>query len=193
MPNPLLEAVTDNDVSTLRSLLEVQDAELFTLTAQTGTAEVAAYLLSRRSGTEIENHSRHILRPSPTLNPIQYLLNESARQGNVAVFRHLVSTNPVLLTTHNRNIESVLVNAMDGGVEIWRVILEHDSKWKDYEFSKHQGCVLEVAIRLKKLAILEFLLQQNADTDRAGDPLLECAVARRADIKILDLIKKYSA
>lgn len=81
---------------------------------------------------------------------------------------------------------------MDGGIDIWRIILEHDPKWKDYEFSGHRGCVLEIAIDLQKPVILEFLLQQGADTDRAGDPVVELARARKAGPEILDLLRKYS-
>ena len=89
-------------------------------------------------------------------------------------------------------MESILVNAMDGGVEIWKIILENDPGWKDHEFSGHRGCVLEVVVELGKKSLLEFLLQQGADTDRAGDPVLELARARRAEPRMLDLIRKYS-
>lgn len=191
MFNPLLDAVSTNNVAALRSNLEKQDLDLFSQTAKTGTTETAIYLLSRHP-IATEDHSQHVPRPSPSLNPRQYLMNESARHGNVAVFRYLVSANPLFLTTHNRNIESILINAMDGGIDIWRIILEHDPKWKDYEFSGHRGCVLEIAIDLQKPVILEFLLQQGADTDRAGDPVVELARARKAGPEILDLLRKYS-
>ena len=48
------------------------------------------------------------------------------------------------------------------------------------------------SIELQKFVILEFLLQQGADTDRAADPLLELAKARRAGPETMELIRNYS-
>ena len=75
---------------------------------------------------------------------------------------------------------------------IWEIILEHDPRWKDHDFSGHKGCVLEFAVEFGKKEILEFLLREGADTDRAGDPVLELARMRGAGSEILELIKKYS-
>ena len=188
--NHLHDALTTNDIPTLRNLLETQDTQLLSQVAQTGMPETAAYILSRFPNSE--DYSQHLPHPSATLNPIQYLLTESARCGNASIFRYVLSKHPKFLSTHNRNVESILVNAMDGGVEIWKVILEHDAGWKDHEFSRHRGCVLEVVIELEKKPLLEFLLQHGADTDRAGDPIMESAEARRASPEMIELIKKYS-
>ncbi len=81
---------------------------------------------------------------------------------------------------------------MDGGVSIWEIILEHDPYWKDYEFSGHKGCVLEFVVEFKETELLEFLLREGADTDRAGDLVLELARTRGAGSEMLELIKKYS-
>ena len=81
---------------------------------------------------------------------------------------------------------------MDGSIEIWRIILEHDPGWKDHEFSGHRGCVLEIVVEFGKKELLEFLLKEGADTDRAGDPVLELARARRAGPEMMELIRKYS-
>lgn len=183
--------MSDLKQETMPTFLETQDLELFSQIAKSGTAEDAAYILSRHPVAE--DYSQHVPRPSAALNPTRYLVKDSARQGNVDVFRYLLSAHPVLLSTHNRNVESILVNAMDGGVEIWRIILEHDPRWKDHEFSRHQGCVLEMDIKLQEPVILDFLLQQGADTDRAGDPVLEMARSMRAPPEIIELIRKYSA
>ena len=75
---------------------------------------------------------------------------------------------------------------------IWEIILEHDPRWKDHEFSGHKGYVLEFAVKFGKKEVLEFLLREGADTDRAGDPVLELARMRGAGSEILELIKKYS-
>lgn len=81
---------------------------------------------------------------------------------------------------------------MDGGVGIWKIIVDHDPRWKDHEFSGHQGCVLEFAVDLGKKELLEFLLREGADTIRAGDPVLKLARMRGAASEMLELIKKYS-
>ena len=79
-----------------------------------------------------------------------------------------------------------------GGVSIWKIILEHDPNWKDCEFRAHRGCVLEHVIKYKHKELLEFLLKEGADTDRAGDPVLEMGRLHRADSETMELIKKYS-
>ena len=80
---------------------------------------------------------------------------------------------------------------MDGGVSIWEIILEHDARWKDHEFSGHRGCVLEVVVELGKKDLLQMLLKEGADTMRAGEPVLELARARGAGRDVLELIMKY--
>ena len=52
--------------------------------------------------------------------------------------------------------------------------------------------MLEIAIELGKKDVLEFLLREGADTDRAGDPMLELARMSCEGSEILELIKKYS-
>ncbi|KAL2046381.1 hypothetical protein N7G274_001828 [Stereocaulon virgatum] len=187
--NLLADAVSTNDIPTLHSLLDDQDRQLLSQIAQNGTPETAAYLLSRYP------IPKDFSQDSPSnriLNPTQYLACESARLGNTAVFRYLNNQYPSLLSTHNRCVESILVNAIDGGVGIWKIILEHHPSWKNHEFSGHKGCVLEFALELRNKDVLEFLLREGADTDRAGDPLLELARRRGAESEILELIKKYS-
>lgn len=80
---------------------------------------------------------------------------------------------------------------MQGGVGIWRVILDYYPAWKDAEFAGHHGCVLEFLVDRDKKELIEFLLQEGLDTDRAGDPVLELARRRGAGKEVLDLIRKY--
>ena len=77
-------------------------------------------------------------------------------------------------------------------MSMWKIILEHDSRWMDHEFSAHRGCVLEFVVKYKHKELLEFLLKEGADTDRAGDPVLELARLHGADSETMELIKKYS-
>ncbi|KAI4192729.1 MAG: hypothetical protein LQ350_008574 [Teloschistes chrysophthalmus] len=225
----LLSAISTNDLSTLRTHLETQDRALLTSCARSGTPETATYLLSRLppsplSSPPIEDSSHHtpeeltylttpLPSPSPTYYPFLFLLKESARAGNVPLFRALASQHPKFLSTHNRNVESVLVCAMEGGAGIWGVVLEHDHRFMDHEFHSHGGCVLEVLVRLggggmegggvgiedarrkKKatmMALLEFLLEQGADTEREGEPILPTLRALKADHDVVELVERYS-
>ena len=182
--SPLLDAISTNNLSTLHSLLEDQDRQLFSQIAQNGTPESSAYLLSRYSGPE--DYSQELPSSNPNLNPIQYLACKSARNGNAALFRYLLNQYPSLLSTFNRNIDNILVNAMDGGVSVWKIILEHNPLWKDHEFKAHRGCVLEHVVRFEHTELLEFLLREGAD----AEPV---ARLRGARSEMLELIKKYSA
>ena len=182
--NPLLDAISTKNLPTLRSLLEDQDRQLFSQTAQNGSPEIAAYLLSRHSVPE--DYSQELPSSNPALNPIQYLACKSARNGNAGLFRYLLDQYPSLLSTYNRNIENILVNAMQGGVSIWKIILEQNPLWKDHEFKGHRGCVLEHVVRFEHTELLEFLLREGAD----ADPV---AGIRSAGSEMLELIKKYRA
>lgn len=190
--DPLTHAVSTNDLPALRTLLEKQDSELFAQVAKNGTAETAAYLLSRHSVPE--DYSQYVPAPSPTHNPTQYLICESARYGNCDLFRYLLTEYPPFLSGANRrNLERLLVIAMVGGVDIWKIILEYKPHLKDYEFSGHQGCVLEMALRLgPHKDLLEFLLKEGADTDRAGDPVLESFRRMGAESDVLEMVRNYS-
>ncbi|KAL8776265.1 MAG: hypothetical protein Q9194_003261 [Teloschistes cf. exilis] len=149
--DPLLSAISTNDLSSLRTHLETQDRTLLTSRARSGTPETATYLLSRlpsapSSPADSLHHSTeltYLTTPlpdlSPTYHPLLFLLKESARAGNVPLFRVLGSQHPKFLSTRTRNIESVLVCAMEGGVGVWDVLLEHDRRFMDHEFHSH-GC-----------------------------------------------------
>ena len=193
--DPLLHAISTNDISTLRNCLESQDRQLFSQVAREGTPEIAAYLLSRHQPISIED-SYHLFTSNLSLNPTQYLARVSAGHGNVSVFRYLLTQYPSLLSTKNnnnvRNVESILINAIDGGVQIWKIILEHDVRWKDHDFSGHRGCTLEQVVEYGSLDLLEMLLREGADTNRAGDSMLEVARMRGAGREMLELIKRYS-
>lgn len=61
-------------------------------------------------------------------------------------------------------------------------ILEYDPLWKDHDFSGHKGCVLEFAVELKHMELLEFVLREGADTG------LELARIKGAGSEMLELI-----
>ena len=164
--NPLLDAISTNDLPTLRSLLEDQDRQLFSRVAQNGTPEIAAYLLSRHP--VFEDYTQEFLPSNLNLHPTQYLACQSARYANADLFRYLLDQYPTLLTTYNRNVDYILVNAMEGGVSMWKIILEHDSRWMDHEFRAHQGCVLEFLLTDNRNELLEFLLKKMGRYGQGG-------------------------
>lgn len=187
---PLLDAISSNDLPILRSLLEDQERQLLSQVAQNGTPEIAAYLLSRHPVPE--DYSPKFSSSEPITNPTQWLACQSARHGNAPLFCYLLNQYPSLLDNKNRAVEKILVSALEGGVSIWEVILEHDPYWKDYVFAAHRGCVLERVIEFDHMELLEFLLREGADTDREGDPVLEMARIRGASSEMMELIEKYS-
>ena len=87
----------------------------------------------------------------------------------------------------------ILVNAMDGGVSIWEIILERNVRWMNHEFSEHRGCVLELVVEFGEKDLLEMFLEKGADTMRDGDPVLDMTRVKRADRDTFELIKKYDS
>ena len=88
---------------------------------------------------------------------------------------------------------------MNGGTSIWKIILEVDPLFKDQEFSGHRGCTLENVVWRgslvegdEKMALLQLLLEEGADTDRAGAPVLEQLRCMHAEDRVMDLVWKYS-
>ncbi|KAI4119824.1 MAG: hypothetical protein LQ341_007585 [Variospora aurantia] len=219
-----LSAIEKNNVSSLREILEAQDRTLLSKCARAGTPDIAKYLLARYppltnnsddkavspSVTPEEAYlTTYIRDPSPTHHAVLYLLKESARNGNAAVFRSLSTAHPTFLTTHNRNIECVLVNAIEGGIAIWEVILSHDPRFVDHEFSGHKGRLLEVVVTLggltacygwrtseekkrKAMDVFAYLLERGADLERAGDPVVPLLKVMRADERVIELAERWS-
>lgn len=61
---------------------------------------------------------------------------------------------------------------------------------------KEGGVGIEEARRKKKatmMVLLEFLLEQGADTEREGEPLLPILRASKADRDVLELVEGYSS
>ena len=216
-PQRLLRAIEEHDVASLRSALEDQDRLLLSACARTGTPEAAHYLLSRLSLATNSNAdssvvtdaylAKHIPNPSPTHDAPVYLLKESARTGNVAVFRSLATAYPKFLTMRNRNIESLLINAIEGGVSIMKVILSHDPRFVNYEFHGHRGGLLELVVQLggltaydrgrsseqsRKIAweTFKYLLEQGPDIERAGDPVLDNLRYMKAEARVIELLER---
>lgn len=220
----ILSAIEKNNVSSLRDILEAQDHTLLSKCAQAGTPDIANYLLTRYPPLPNNSDEKtlnpnvtpeeaylttHIRDPSPTQHALLYLLQESARTGNAAVFRSLSTAHPTFLTARNRNIESILVNALDGGIAIWEIILSHNPHFVDYDFSGHHGCLLEIVVTVggltachgwrtseerkrKAMDVFTYLLERGADLERAGDPVVPLLKVMRADKRVIELAERWS-
>lgn len=188
---PFIDAISSNNLSTLRGLLETQDHALFTTVAKCGTPEIADYLLPRHSVEE--DHTQVIKDPHPTSNPLSFLFRESAYTGNAPLFRHLLFEYPSLFSSNTTNNEAVLRKAIrGGGVPIWKILLEQSPFWKDHEFAGHNGVVIEKVAQEGSLELLQYLLEQGAELEGCGDDVLRIATRSwRLDQERLDLIGKY--
>lgn len=58
-------------------------------------------------------------------------------------------------------------------VLIWEILLEQSTFWKDYEFG-HHGCLVNVAQEVS-LELLDYLLEQGAESEDSGDNVLKVA------------------
>ena len=83
---------------------------------------------------------------------------------------------------------------MDGGVGVWKVILARRPGLKDFEFSGHGGCALEVAASFKKKRMVELLLQHGANTypnGSEGDSIVQLVEGWDCGEDIMTLLKKH--
>ena len=185
----ILDAVSSNDVSSLRNLLESQDLFIFFQTAQNGTPEVATYLLSRNPVHE--DYSEFDLSPNPTYKPKQYLAIQSAQHGNGFLFGHLMEQYPGLFSPLNRNFESTLLSAIDGGIVIWKHLLHHDRSLKDYAFSGGRGCVLEMVVYTKNKRLFEYLVTEGAYLESLQGSVFERLKDNGAGDDMLEFVQFY--
>ncbi|KAI4176706.1 MAG: hypothetical protein LQ346_007830 [Caloplaca aetnensis] len=186
------KAILANDVPALCSLFETQDRHLLTKLAQHGSPGMAAFILFRHPYAAYPDPPDHVPNPCPTLHPLQFLVREAAYNGNAALFRYLVTEHHLL--TANRNVEYILINAITGGLPIWKTILEAEPQWKDHEFYGHRGVILEKVVEFggpDKKELLQFLLDEGADLGGVIEPPLKTFRALGAGKDILEMVEKY--
>lgn len=58
-----------------------------------------------------------------------------------------------------------MCNAIIGGVEIWKILVELWPPWKDHEYAGHRGTVLQYAVEYGSEELVDFLLKKGVDTE----------------------------
>jgi hypothetical protein len=82
---------------------------------------------------------------------------------------------------------------MDGGVPIWKIILEHAPSAKNYRFG-HHGSVVERCISWGEEELLTFLLEKGAQVEREGGmPALRRAELYHASEGVKAVLRKHGA
>lgn len=169
-------ACADEDGSRIHTLLDEWHESLFTQVAKTGSVEILQHILDRY-GTTAE------------LN--QLMLEQAAQHGNAPVFKFLLQQRPEPVIT-----DDVRVKALEGGVEIWKAILDHKPEFINYDFGE-KGDLLAMATLMNNVPLLQFFLERGLDPNKSQffiQPTIDFA-STTPGIKpeILDLLIQYGA
>ncbi|KAL8771462.1 MAG: hypothetical protein Q9209_003132 [Squamulea sp. 1 TL-2023] len=170
----ILGACHDADVSIMDALLDQWHKLLFRHVAETGSPEILQHLLDRYGTT-------------PVLN--QLMLEEAAQHGNAAVFRYLLQHQPDTAIT-----DSVRSNALQGGVEIWKVIHDHQPELLNRDFGE-KGDLIAMATLMNNVPLLHFFLAVGLDPNKSRffmSPIIDVASANSSiQPEILELLLRY--
>ena len=159
-------------------LLDEWHESLFRQAAKTGSVEILQHILDRY-GTTAE------------LN--QLMLEQAAQHGNAPVFKYLLlqqqRPEPVIS-------DAVRSKALEGGVEIWKAILDHKPELINYDFGE-KGDLIAMATLMNDVSLLRFFLARGLDPNKSQffvHPTIDFA-STTPGIKpeILDLLIEYGA
>jgi hypothetical protein len=172
----ILRACADNDVSRMHALLDEWHELLFREAAKLGSFEILQELFDRY-GT------------SAALN--QLMLEQAAQHGNAAAFRFLLQQQPEAAIS-----DVVRSNALEGGVEIWKAILDHRPEVINYDFGE-KGDPLAMATLMNNVPLLRFFLAQGLDPKKSRlftKPIINFASENPlVKPETLDLLHQYGA
>ncbi|KAI4209764.1 MAG: hypothetical protein LQ351_007360, partial [Letrouitia transgressa] len=115
----------------------------------------------------------------------QYLLAQAAYSGSPTLFRLAVLLPHTSVYDH-----TIILNALDGGVPIWDVLLEKDEGIKDLRLG-HRGRVVELCVRYDKPDVLEFLFQRGAEIDGEGMDLHMLARVKMLGEKTREVLNEW--
>jgi len=107
LQDKIVSACSGNDITKLQSLLDRQDRLILQEAANSETVDAIRYLLDLNSAME---------------DAEQLALESAAASGNVAVLRYFLKRKPTLDVIS----QSLRYEAIQGGVKIWRVLLQHN-------------------------------------------------------------------
>lgn len=160
----------------MHTLLDEWHELLFRQAAKLGSVEVLQQLLDRYGTTAVLN---------------QLMLEQAAQHGNAAVFRFLLQQQPEAMIS-----DDVRSNALEGGVEIWKVILDHKPELINYDFGE-KGDLLAMATLMNNVPLLRFFLAEGLDPNNSRlftKPIIDVASATPSvKPEILDLLLQYGA
>ena len=172
----ILRACAEENVSRIHTLLDEWHELLFRQAAKLGNVEILQQLLDRY-GTTAE------------LN--QLMLEQAAQHGNTPVFKFLLQHQPEAVIS-----DDVRSNALEGGVEIWTVILNHKPELINYDFGE-KGDLLAMATLMNNVPLLQFFLAQGLDPNKSrlfAKSIIDVASASPSiKPEILDLLVQYGA
>lgn len=80
--------------------------------------------------------------------------------------------------------------AIDGGVEIWKALLDYNHECIDWDICEH-GNALGQAVLKRDVDLVRFLLEEGADVKNCnfvGMPVLQAAKGMNAGSDIVDLL-----
>ena len=176
LQDQILEACAGKDASRLRSLLERWHERLLKQAAGSGCVEIVQQLFDQYGTTEALN---------------QIVLKEAAQQGNVEVFRFLLQQWP-----DTEISDDVRSYALEGGVEIWKAILDHSPELINYDFGE-KGDLISMAVLMNNVPLLTFFLVNGLDPNKSHyftKPIIEVATTYSAiKREILDLLVQHGA
>ena len=119
-PSDLQSACVASSSTELRRLIIQQEQSLLGTCAQNPDIEVAIFYLSRLHPSTLYPVCGTLRRRPDSLTPAQYLLERAACHGNAALVRHLLAT----YTDLDMRNQTLGADALTGGVEIWKALLE---------------------------------------------------------------------
>lgn len=123
-------------------------------------------------------------------NAGQIALEQSAFAGNVVLFQHLLQHLPEPLLG-----KKLRLNAITGGVEIWRALLAHNHECIDWEIGE-QGDALGQAVVKRKTDLVRFLLEEGISVRNSnfiGTPVLQAARTVGSSAEIIHLLVQHGA
>ena len=184
----LLNACTSSPPEELGSLLDKHHQSLLDACAQNPNVETTAILLSHLNLSTVYKSEPGLRRRPNSLTPQQYVLERAAFHGNATLVSHLVNTHPDL----DLFDETLGRRALHGGVKVWKVLLEKESKLKDARWG-HAGMVDEHCVMQENVDVLRLLLQQGAKMESQARPILQIAEIAESPEEIKCLLREYGA
>lgn len=172
----ILGACADENGSRIPTLLDEWHEVLFRQAAKLGSVEILQHILDRY-GTTAE------------LN--QLMLEQAAQHGNAPVFNFLLQQRPEPVIS-----DGVRSKALEGGVEIWKVILDHNPEFINYDFGE-KGDLVAMATLMNNVPLLRFFLARGLDPNKSRffiQPIIDFASTTPwIKPEVLGLLIQYGA